>query len=153
MMPELDSHKPSLENPEPLLSAFSPWHACGPNYQSYSAGMARAAHLQLLHATCRLQPRETDTEGAARKWEHIFGVQREGSQLIFTNSRLKFTEGVHDLPEGLESIAIGVKGKERYEGILRRAQEENVYRNGRVMMVGVEWRFVLLPDNEVKSRI
>jgi hypothetical protein len=153
MMPELDSHKPSPENPEPLMSPFSPWHACGTDYKSYSAGMRRASHLQLLQATCRLKPGEKDTEGAARTWEQVFGVKREGSELVFTNSRLKFTKGVDGLPEGLESITIGVKGKARYDDILRRAGNQNVYRDGRAVMLGVEWRFVPLPDSEARSKI
>ncbi|UPX20536.1 uncharacterized protein EKO05_0010765 [Ascochyta rabiei] len=35
MMPELDSHTPSTNNPTPLESRFSPWHACGSDHKVY----------------------------------------------------------------------------------------------------------------------
>ncbi|KAK5100801.1 hypothetical protein LTR70_001298 [Exophiala xenobiotica] len=39
MMPEFDSRKVSPTNPTPLESTYSPWHACGPDYERYSAGV------------------------------------------------------------------------------------------------------------------
>src|ERR1700743_3417711 len=102
-MPELDSHAPSSANPDPLGSTFSPWHACGSEYEKYSAGMRRCAHLKLVSATLRLAPGQTDVERAAQQWQDYFGIKREGSDLLFTNSRLKFVPGVDGQPDGLES--------------------------------------------------
>lgn len=153
MMPELDSHKPSSDNPTPLISPFSPWHACGPDYASYSAAMSRCSHLQLLGADCRLAPGDTDTGGAARKWEEIFGVKRDGSGLAFTNSRLQFSEGAARKPEGLQSITVGVRGREAYEQLLVRARREHVYRDGGADMLGVRWYFVPLEGDERESRL
>src|SRR6266498_2684348 len=67
MMPELDSHTPTPQNPDPLTSRFSPWHACGPDYEAYSAGMKRAFHLHLIGVTLRLAPHDTDIEAAAKQ--------------------------------------------------------------------------------------
>ncbi|RMJ26759.1 hypothetical protein PHISP_02359 [Aspergillus sp. HF37] len=153
MMPELDSHKPSSTNPTPLISPFSPWHACGPDYASYSAAMSRCSHLQLLGADCRLEPGDTDTGGAARKWEKIFGVKQNGSGLAFTNSRLHFSEGAARKPEGLQSITVGVRGRKAYEQLLARARKEHVYRDGGVDMLGVKWYFVPLEGDERESRL
>ncbi|KAF9884890.1 hypothetical protein FE257_000957 [Aspergillus nanangensis] len=153
MMPELDSHDPSVRNPDPVGARFSPWHACGPDFGAYAAAMERHSHLHLLQATCRLAPGKEDIEQAARVWENTFGTRREGSDLVFTNSRLKFKRGVDQLPEGLESLTIGIQGKRRYEEVYRRAREINVIKDGRVVMLGVEWHFVELPENEARSRI
>ena len=65
-MPELDSHKASPSNPDPLLDRFSPWHPCGPDYASYSTGMKRSSHLYCIGSSCRLAPGDRDTEGAAQ---------------------------------------------------------------------------------------
>lgn len=152
MMPELDSHKPSASNPSPLLSPFSPWHACGHDYGSYSASMSRCSHLQLLGADCRLGSGDNDTEGAARKWKDVFGIKQEGNELVFTNSRLKFIRGVSDASDGLLGITIGVRGRESYEEVLAGARRENVYRDGCAHMLGIKWNFVLL-DEKKESKL
>ncbi|KAL2839414.1 hypothetical protein BJY01DRAFT_237122 [Aspergillus pseudoustus] len=151
MMPELDSHTPSRENPEPLTSRFSPWHACGPDFQGYAAAMARSSHFQLLGVTCRLASGDKDTEGAARKWEQTFGVIRDGSELVFTNARLRFLEGVKNVSDGLESITVGLHGKALYDQVHRTAREQQVEKGGQVLMLGVKWHFVLLDSKEIKS--
>jgi len=141
-MPELDSHAPSRDNPNPLSSRFSPWHAAGPDYASYSAGMRRCSDLHLVGAICRLAPGDTDTEAAARRWEGVFGVPRVRDELAFTNARMRFTSGEKGKPEGLESITIAVEGEQRMAGILDRAREEGLCGDGWINMVGVKWYFV-----------
>ncbi|KAH8693988.1 hypothetical protein BGW36DRAFT_384090 [Talaromyces proteolyticus] len=153
VIPELDSHKPSPENREPVLSTFSPWHACGLDYQRYSAAMARSSYLQIIQVTCRLAAGENDPESAAQKWEHIFGVQSKGSELVFTNMRMSFVKGVDGLPEGLESITVGVYGESNLNRILERAQEEGIYENGAVAMLGIQWYFSPLSNDVAKSKI
>ncbi|KAL2871234.1 uncharacterized protein BJX67DRAFT_370022 [Aspergillus lucknowensis] len=153
MMPELDSHRPSGENPEPLLSPFSAWHACGPEFKSYAPAMAGSANLQLLAATCRLTPDDSNTTAAAKTWERIFGVDRDGSELVFTNGRMIFVEGTAQRPEGLESITVGIKGRKRFNDLIERAKKVGVERDGRVVMVGVEWRFVVLDNPGAKCKI
>ena len=149
-MPELDSHTPSPSNPTPLTSRFSPWHAAGPNYTAYSAAMQRAAAaaLHLVGAVCRLAPGDSATDSAAaaaRRWEAVFGVPRRGSELEFTNARVRFVSGEEGLVEGLESITVAVEGEERMAGILERARREGVrVGDGWVEMVGVRWYFVLV---------
>jgi len=153
-MPELDSHKPSLpSNPTPLESPFSPWHACGSNYESYSAGMARSSHLKFISATCRLAPGNDDTEGAARRWQEIFGVEREGSELLFTNMRLQFVRGVDQQPEGLELIVIEVEGEQRFQHMLDIGRKEGLCGDGWLNMLGVKWIFVLKEDGNGKSKL
>ncbi len=151
MMPELDSHAPSPSNPTPLESTFSPWHACGPEYERYSAAMRRCSHLKLAGVTLRLGPGQTDVEGATRQWHDFFGINREENQLLFTNANLKFVAGVVGQPEGLESITIQVKGKKRLEKVLERASKEGACGDGWVNLLGLKWYFVL-EDNEGQQR-
>ncbi|KAI1608786.1 hypothetical protein EDD37DRAFT_386811 [Exophiala viscosa] len=143
MLPELDSHTASPANPEPLENTFSPWHACGPDYARYSEAMRRCSHLKLLGATCRLAPDQLDTEAAAEQWQQYFGVKRDGSELLFTNARLKFVPGAESQPEGLDSITIGVAGKERFDQILEVVSREGLCGDGWTNMLGVKWYFVL----------
>lgn len=153
MMPELDSHRASHSNPEPLLDRFSPWHPCGPDYTSYSAGMKRSSHLYLTDAVCRLAPGDKDTEGAAQQWEDLFGVARTGNMLTFLNTRMKFEEGLEGEMEGLKSITIGVKGRERFDCILNRAREEGLCGDGWINMLGVKWYFVLIEEGGNRSML
>ena len=146
MMPELDSHTPSRDNPDPLGSRFSPWHAAGADYNSYSAGMKRCSDLRLVGAVCRLAPGIADTVAAARRWEEIFGVPRVRDELVFTNARVRFVPGVEGNLEGLESITIAVEGEERMAGILDRARKEGLCGDGWINMVGVKWYFVHAGD-------
>jgi hypothetical protein len=150
-MPELDSHAPSPAHPDPLGSRFSPWHACGADYGSYSAGMKRCSDLRLVSAVCRLAPGNTDTETATRRWEEVFGVPRVRNELAFTNARMRFMPGAERKPEGLESITIAVEGEERMAGILDRARKEGLCGEGWINMVGVKWYFV--QAGEAGSRI
>jgi hypothetical protein len=142
MIPELDSHAPSRDNPNPLSSRFSPWHVAGPDYASYSAGMKCCSDLHLVGAICRLALGDTDTEATARRWEGVFGVPRVRDELAFTNARMRFTSGEKGKPEGPESITIAVEGEQIMAGILDRAREDGLCGNGWVSMVGVKWYFV-----------
>lgn len=141
-MPELDSHKPSATNPTPLESPFSPWHACGGDYEMYSAAMKRCSHLKLVGATLRLAAGKTDVEAAAQQWQDYFGVRRSGNELIFTNARLKFVQGVEGQPEGLESLTIQVKGKARLDRMLKVVESEGLCGDGWTNLLGVKWYFV-----------
>ncbi len=152
-MPELDSHRPSPTNPEPLTSRFSPWHACGADYSSYSAGMKRCSHIRLISAVCRLAPGDEDTQAAARQWEELFGVSTEGTELAFTNMRMKFVKGGDGEAEGLESITIAVGGEERFNAILEAAREEGLCGDGWINMLGVKWYFVLVGEGSTKSQL
>ena len=146
VIPELDSHHPTTENPHPLTTRFSPWHACGPDVAAYSARMKRACDLQLLSATCQLAPGDQDTEGAARQWEKLFGVRRKGAASEFVNMQLRFIAGEEGKSEGLVGIVVGVEGKERLHGIFERTRREGlaVDEEGWVEMLGVKWAFVAL---------
>lgn len=151
-MPELDSHRPAPGNPTPLASPLSPWHACGPDYDFYSAAMARTSHLQMLEATCRLAT-GTDPEEAARKWQTMFGVKKNGSTVVFSNMRLRFTKADRNQPDGLESITVGIQGRKVYQDVLRRADEAGVLQDGRARMLGINWHFVALDAEEGMSRL
>ncbi|TLD24652.1 hypothetical protein E2P81_ATG11988 [Venturia nashicola] len=86
MIPELDSHAITKQNPEPLKERFSPWHACGPDFQSYSRSMRNFSDLHLLGVLLRLEEGDVDTEGAAREWRDVFGVDMSRDLLAFTNT-------------------------------------------------------------------
>jgi hypothetical protein len=146
MMPELDSHTKTEGNKEPLKDRFSPWHACGPNFDKYLGSMKKHSDLHLIGALLRLAPGDVDTEGAARQWRDIFGVDMSRDLLAFTNARMGFIRGVEGEKEGLESVTIGVEGRERFDGILRRASEEGLCGDGWINMCGVKWYFVLLKE-------
>lgn len=143
MMPELDSHASEPNNPTPLSSRYSPWHACGSDHKVYYPGMRRSAHLTLEGCVLRLQPGETDHEAAARQWEEIFGVPRSRDLLAFTNARLGFVGGREGQPDGLLSVTVGVDGREQLAGIVARAKEAGVYADGRLTVCGVLWNLVL----------
>ncbi|KAF2009478.1 hypothetical protein BU24DRAFT_75694 [Aaosphaeria arxii CBS 175.79] len=143
VIPELDSHAPSPNNPTPLKSRFSPWHACGSDHKVYYPGMKRASHLSLEGCVLRLAPGDVGHEAAARQWEEIFGVVRSRDLLAFTNARVGFVPGEEGKHEGIVSITVGVRGKENLEGILERAKKEGLCGNGWIEMVGVKWHFVL----------
>ena len=151
-MPELDSHRPSAGNPTPLESTYSPWHACGADYGKYSAAMRRCSHLRLVSATCRLSPGQTDTGAAAQQWQDLFGVERQGDDLVFTNARLKFVSGVNGLPEGLESITIEVSGKEKLDRMLDVVSKERLCGDGWTNLLGIKWYFVLAEDLKEESK-
>jgi hypothetical protein len=141
MMPELDSHPTTPSNSDPLKNPFSPWHACGPDYENYSALMKKHSDLHLVGALLRLAPGEVDTEAASRQWEQIFGVGMSRDLLAFTNARMGFVRGEEGKKEGLDSITISVEGKDRLEGILQRAKEEGLCGDGCINMCGVRWFF------------
>lgn len=151
MITELDSHSPTPSNPTPLATRFSHWHACGPDYVSYSAGMKRCSHLQLTGATLRLAPGESDTEAAAKQWEEIWAIPRAGSNLYFTNAHLSFAAGSEGEAEGLDSITIAVQGREKMDGILSRASKEGLCGEGWFNMLGVRW--FLIQAEEIKPHI
>lgn len=146
MMPELDSHAPTKENPEPLKERFSKWHACGPGFQSYSRLMRKYSDLHLLGLLLRLEEGNVDTEGAAREWRDTFGVDMSRDLLAFTNARMGFVRGQEGKEAGLESLTIGVEGRERFDGILRKASEEGLCGDGWINMCGFKWYFVLMKE-------
>jgi hypothetical protein len=153
MMPELDSHAAHPNNPTPLKSRFSPWHAAGSDHKVYYPGMRRSAHLTLEGCILRLAPGDYNHEAAARQWEELFGVSRSRDLLAFTNARLGFVPGREGEPEGLVSITIGVNGKEKLDGILSRAREEGLCGDGWINMCGVKWYFVLTGHSENKGKL
>ena len=153
IMPELDSHAPGANNPTPLSTRFSPWHACGSNYDAYTTAMKRAAHLTLQGCVLRLAPGDSNHEGAARQWEELFGVVRSRDLLAFTNARLGFIRGQDGLHEGLVSITVGVDGVDKLEAIRARAREAGMYGSEGIDMCGVLWHFVLTGHGESTSRL
>lgn len=148
MMPELDSHGASPKHPDPLSSTFSPWHAAGTDYASYSAGMQRRSDLHLTGAVCRLEPGDTNTEAALHQWEELFGLPRDLNQLVFTNARMGFVRGQQGKPDGLTSITVAVEGEERLAGIMQRARERGVCGDGWVDMLNLKWYFVLAGESK-----
>jgi len=153
-MPELDSHAPGPNNPTPLQTRFSPWHACGPDYSEYGPGMQRSEHLTLAGAVLRLQPGDADHEGAARQWEELFGVARSRDLIAFTNARLGFVPGREGQQEGLVSITVGVDGRDRLEAMVERAQRAGVGAGRRIRMGGgVSWDLVLTGHGEDKGKL
>ncbi|KAF1850320.1 uncharacterized protein K460DRAFT_270888 [Cucurbitaria berberidis CBS 394.84] len=153
MMPELDSHEPRADNPTPLKSRFSPWHACGPDHRLYYPGMKRSEHLTLEGCVLRLQPGDVGHEAGARQWEEIFGVARSRDLLAFTNARLGFIPGREGQPEGLVSITVGVNSKGKLEAIFDRAGQAGVCGNGSIEMCGVKWFFSLTGHNQSKGKL
>ena len=132
-------------------STFSPWHACGNNYESYAAGMRRCAHLCLAEAACQLAPGDRNTEAAARQWEGIFGVRRIQNGLAFTNARLRFVPGEKGKSEGIASITIAVDGGKELNDIWDRAKEMGLCRDGWIDMLGIRWYLARASDG--KSRL
>ncbi|KAF2802706.1 uncharacterized protein BDZ99DRAFT_512370 [Mytilinidion resinicola] len=153
IIPELDSHRPSKDNPKPLTSPFSPWHACGPDYKAYSAIMKRNTHIQLGGLVCRLAPGDVRHEEAPRQWEDMFGVARSRDLLAFTNARLGFMRGEEGKPEGIVSISIGVTGQDTLQGILDRASKEGLLEDGWVNLLGVKWSFYLASFGNAKTKL
>jgi hypothetical protein len=100
--------------------------------------MKRTSHLTLEGCILRLAPGDVRHEDAARQWEEVFGVGRSRDLLAFTNARLGFVPGREGVPEGLESVTVGVNGKERFEAILERARREGVCGDGWVDVCGVK---------------
>ncbi|KAF2123533.1 hypothetical protein P153DRAFT_303653 [Dothidotthia symphoricarpi CBS 119687] len=150
VIPELDSHASGPNNPTPLNSRFSPWHACGSDYQVYYPGMYRSRHLNLQGCVLRLQPGDYGHEDAARQWEEMFGVARSRDLSAFTNARLGFVPGREGQPEGLVSISVGVNGKETLDCIHERAREAGAFQNGCIEMCGIKWVFSLTGHSELK---
>lgn len=141
-MPELDSHDITSTNNTPLQSRFSPWHACGQDYESYSAGMKRNGDLSLLGCVLRLAPGDYDAELGSKQWEDLFGIPRSRDLLAFTNARMGFVPGRDGEPEGLVSITVGVTGQRRMEEIFERASKLGLnIEQGGIDMLGVRWFF------------
>ncbi|KAF2260672.1 hypothetical protein CC78DRAFT_536259 [Lojkania enalia] len=153
MMPEVDSQAPSLNNPTPLKSRFSPWHACGLDYEVYSLMMKRSSHLTLEGCVLRLAPGDLGHEDAARQWEEIFGVGRSRDLLAFTNARLGFIPGRDRESDGLISITVGVNGKDKFNAILERARKEGLCGDGWINMCGVKWFFFLTGHEGARGRL
>lgn len=150
MMVELDSHASTKNNPTPLKDRFSPWHACGPNYASYSEGMKRTSHLTLEGCVLRLAPGDLEHEASARRWEEVFGVGRSRDLLAFTNARLGFVRGQEGQREGLVSITVGVNGTREFREILDRASKAGLCGDGWINMCGIKWYLVLTGHGQAK---
>jgi hypothetical protein len=148
VMPELDSHKPDSPQPSPLNEAFTPWHACGPDYNSYIPIMRRHSDLSLVGCALRLKEGQVDVEAAARTWRDTFGVPMDRALLAFTNARMGFVRGVAGKSEGLDNITVAVRRRSRFEGILARAREEGLCGQGWVNMCGLKWYFVCSGEQE-----
>jgi len=153
VIPELDSHDATSSNPKPLTTRFSPWHACGRDYDTYSAGMKRHADLSLVGCICRLAPGDNDGESASRQWEDIFGVPRSRDLVAFTNARLGFIRGEEGKPEGIVSITIAVKGQKTFDGIQERASQMGLCGDGWINMVGVRWYFSHAGEDTSTSKL
>lgn len=154
VIPELDSHAPTPDFPNPLQTRISPWHACGPDQERYMASMRKHAHLSLLGAVCRIKPGDGGSEVAATQWQDTFGVTRVRDLLGFTNARVGFIRGEEGKAEGMVSVTVGVHGQKRKDAILARARERGVVgSDGAVEMVGVRWNFSLTGDDEFASRL
>ncbi|KAF2027129.1 hypothetical protein EK21DRAFT_72706 [Setomelanomma holmii] len=153
VMPELDSHAPGPNNPTPLKSRFSPWHACGSDHKVYYPGMKRSEHLSLEGCILRLQPGDSDHEAASRQWEELFGVARSRDLLAFTNARLGFVPGWEGQPGGLVSITVGVKGQDNLEAIMKRARDVGVYADSGIYMCGIRWNLVLTGHGEARGKL
>lgn len=155
VIPELDSHYPTEDIPNPIATRFSPWHACGPDTASYIAKMKKYAHLSLIGVVCRLPPGDWGSEKAASQWEETFGVARSRDQNAFTNARLGFLHGEESQREGIMSISIGVKGDKNRQEILKRAEERGAMGGDGlrkwVEMFGIRWNFVVTGDKEEVS--
>ena len=152
-MPELDSHVPGPNNPTPVRTRFSPWHACGPDVERYTRAMEQTAHLTLEGCVLRLQPGDIGHEAAARAWEETFGVIRSRDLLAFTNARLGFTAGEEAQPEGLVSITVGVKGKKHLDAILERARKADICGQGWIEMCGVKWYLTLTGHSNDRGKL
>ncbi|KAF1811521.1 hypothetical protein P152DRAFT_58665 [Eremomyces bilateralis CBS 781.70] len=141
VIPELDSHTPTKEHPNPVTERFSPWHALGPikNYPQHLEAMKNASALKLVGVVCRLEAGDVDAEAASRQWEELFGVGRVRDLVGFTNARLGFVRGLPGQQEGIHSITVGVEGKERMEKILAAAREEGLCGDGYFTMCGIRW--------------
>lgn len=152
VIPELDSHDVTEENPTPLNTRFSPWHACGPDEKSYIACMKRNAQLSLAGVVCRLGPNDGDGERAATQWEETFGVPRSRDLIAFTNARIGFISGEEGKPEGIVSISIGVKGEKKRSEILQRSEERGLLESDAgsrwINMFGIKWYFTLTSNDD-----
>ncbi|KAF2849603.1 hypothetical protein T440DRAFT_452502 [Plenodomus tracheiphilus IPT5] len=153
MIPELDSHTPESSNPTPLKSRFSPWHACGSDYDAYSVGMRNTSHLSLQGCVLRLHPDDLDHEAASRQWEDIFGVGRSRDLLAFTNARLGFVRGREGQSEGLLSIVVGIDGQAKRDALVERAKLAGVYRGDHVEMCGVKWYLSLTGQGATAAKL
>ena len=152
VIPELDSHFARDGVPDGVRERWAPWHACGPGsrWAAYGEVMRRHGHLYLLGASLQLAPGDVDVEGGAKQWETLFGVKRVGTgEVGFTNSRMDFLKGQEGEDGGLKEIVVGVEGKEKLLGILKRARREGLEvdeggTGGQFSMLGARWRMVSL---------
>jgi hypothetical protein len=145
MMPELDSHTSNARNPTPLISRFSPWHACGKDYDEYVEVMKATSHLHLLG--CDLQvARQDHPEQAASQWSDMFGIPVTGNKLCFTNAELVFQPAISSAIEGLRRVTVGVETQQQLDAILDRARSEGLVGDAAsttFQMVGIEWNIVV----------
>lgn len=159
VIPELDSQVLSISLTGSDFETASKhewvWHACGPNPGDYLWKMRKHDDLVLKGVTVRLDPNDDDVEGAAGRWETMFGVRAEKADLLYTNAKVTFVKGRRDMYEGIESVTVGVKGREKFMGILGRAAERHLCGDGWIDMVGVKWYFELLSEerHEFKAQL
>jgi hypothetical protein len=117
--------------------------------------MERYADLHLLGATLRLKPGEQDTHDAAKQWEEVLGIKAQEGDVLFTNARMGFTDGVEGKAEGIVEIRIGVEGRERLTEIFERARYEGCkvdQHQGTVEMLGVQFVFIQFSEG-AKSKL
>ncbi|KAK2741378.1 hypothetical protein FQN57_005662 [Myotisia sp. PD_48] len=151
VIPELDSHNTDVNNPDPLGNPYSPWHASGPSYSAYSAGMKRCSHLKLVNVTCRLAPGDSDIQAAVQQWTDTFSVPKgNGPSLAFTNADMSFVPGLEGYSEGISSITLSTEGDDRLKRAFWEAQKLGLpcdQAQGWVDMLGVRW-YIVKADNQ-----
>jgi hypothetical protein len=133
---------PTARWPDQVGARFAPWHGFPGTYGRYGRVMRRSGHLHLVGVQFRLPPGDDQVYLAAKKWQDVFGVPMVGATMTFTNATMEFLKGEEGKREGLETITIAVEGKGNLEGILERAKQENILRDGLVDMCGIKWKFV-----------
>jgi hypothetical protein len=150
MMPELDSHTISSRNPTPLISRFSPWHACGKDYDHYVEVMKANSQLYLLGCDLQVEQQQ-DPEQAATQWADLFGIPVAGHKLCFTNAELVFQPAGALTTEGLRRITVGVETQQQLGAIRDRARDNGLVvdpASSTIHMVGVEWHIVVLQQQD-----
>jgi hypothetical protein len=148
VIPEVDSIKPTDQWPSPVSTRISPTISLGPmdRAPTYLSEMRTSSGLRLQTVILRLEPGDADTIAAAKQWENMFGVPRNGHVLIFTNATIGFVPGEAGKPAGIDGITIAITGKNRWERICRTAQVEGLLGDkGYVNMLGVKWYLLLEP--------
>ncbi|KAH8684263.1 hypothetical protein BGZ60DRAFT_367492 [Tricladium varicosporioides] len=158
VIPELDSHRPSSSNPNPLEDPFSPWHALGPpsNHSQHSQVMKKYSYLHMLSVTCRLTPGDDDIVNATGQWGNLFGVRRGDAkgECQFINAKLTFLPGREGEKDGLVEVCIGVENDAQLADIMVRAKANGVLNeDSQVEIIGIRWKFISFQNQgEISGR-